>query len=96
MPRFLENWSSTIVAIRGSLVNMYNNRIAVAGWSISYYSPPTRLWGFDKIFANGNFPPICPQVISYRRVDFTYIDRTYNGTTYSNNAAAYAAAVSGL
>jgi hypothetical protein len=86
MPRFLENWSGYTVAIRGSLVNMYENRIATAPWSSSYYSPPTRQWGFNQLFANGNFPPICPQVISYRRVDFTYI----------TNAAAYAIEVSKL
>ncbi len=85
MPRFLENWSSKTVAIRGALVNMYKNRIATGAWSSSYYSPPTRQWGFDQIFANGNFPPICPQVISYRRVDFTYL-----------SPAAYATAASGM
>jgi hypothetical protein len=91
MPRFLENWGgggvgSKKVAIRGSLVSMYNTRIATGLWSTSYYSPPVRQWGFDKIFANGNFPPICPQVISYRRVDFTYLE----------GAAAYTAAVNSL
>ena len=85
MPRFLENWSSKTVAIRGSLVSMYNTRIATGLWGADYYTPPTRLWGFDQIFANGNFPPICPQVISYRRVDFTYL-----------KPAEYSAAVSGL
>ena len=86
LPRFLENWSGRTLGIRGSLVTMYNSRIATTGWSSSYYSPPTRLWGFDKIFSNGNFPPICPQVISYRRVDFTYL----------SNSASYSAAISGL
>ena len=86
MPRFLENWGTNTVAIRGSLVNMYKNRIATGPWSSSYYSPPVRQWGFDQIFANGNFPPICPQVISFRRVDFTYIA----------NAAAYAVEVTRL
>lgn len=77
LPRFLENWGSgsgqKTVAIRGSMVSMYNCRYATAGWSQSYYSAPKRQWGFDQIFANGKYPPICPQVISYRRVDFTYL-----------------------
>ena len=90
LPRFLENWGSggsqKTVAVRGSLVSMYKSRIATVGWSQSYYSAPIRQWGFDQIFANGKFPPICPQVISYRRVDFTYLA----------NSAAYTTAVSGL
>jgi hypothetical protein len=73
MPHFLENWGSNTVAIRGSLVSMYNARVATGAWSNSYYSPPIRQWGFDRVFSNGVFPPICPQVVSYRRVDFTYL-----------------------
>jgi hypothetical protein len=73
MPHFLENWGSNTVALRGSLVSMYNSRVATGAWSNSYYSAPVRQWGFDKIFSNGIFPPICPQVVSYRRVDFTYL-----------------------
>jgi len=86
MPRFLESWSGKTVAIRGSLVSMYNARVATVSWGADYYDPPTRQWGFDQLFANGTFPPIIPQVISYRRVDFTYLA----------NAAAYATEVSKL
>ena len=85
-PRFLENWGANTVAIRGAMVSMYSSRIATVGWSQSYYSAPVRQWGFDQIFANGKFPPICPQVISYRRVDFTYLP----------NAAVYATELAGL
>ena len=85
-PRFLENWGSNTVAIRGAMVCMYNSRIASAGWSQSYYSAPVRQWGFDQIFAYGKYPPICPQVLQYRRVDFTYL----------KNAAAYASELSTL
>ncbi len=83
LPRFLENWSGKTVAIRGSLVSMYNSRIDTGSWGSSYYTPPTRSWGFDQIFANGNFPPVCPQVISYRRVDFTYLTNTTYNTAVS-------------
>jgi hypothetical protein len=79
-PRFLETWGSNTVAIRGAMVCMYNSRIATAGWSQSYYSAPFRQWGFDQVFANGKFPPICPQVLQYRRVDFTYLK---NATVYA-------------
>lgn len=86
MPHFLENWGTRTVAIRGSLVSMYYSRVATGPWSNSYYSAPVRQWGFDKTFSNGVFPPICPQVISHRRVDFTYL----------GNAAEYATELSKL
>ena len=70
LPRFLEDFSGNTVGIRGSLVCMYKSTIATGPWSTSYYSPPTRLWGFDVIFQNGHFPPLTPKVMSYRRVDF--------------------------
>ena len=70
-PRFLENWGGSTVAIRGSMVAMFASRIANQAWSTAYYSPPTRQWGFDVLFQNGNFPPYSPKVMSYRRVDFT-------------------------
>jgi hypothetical protein len=89
LPRFLENYGSGssqhTVAIRGSMVSMYNSLVATAGWSQSYYSAPKRQWGYDQIFANGKFPPLCPAVISYRRVDFKFL-----------TASAYTAAVNGL
>ena len=70
-PRFLENWGSNIVAFRGSMVAMFNSRIANQPWSTAYYGAPGRQWGFDSLFKNGTFPPFSPKVMSYRRVDFT-------------------------
>lgn len=70
-PRFLENWSSKAVWIRGSLVSLFESRIAVEKWSTGYYSPPARNWGFNDLFRNGVYPPGTPRVLSYRRVDFT-------------------------
>ena len=71
LPRFLEDWSGNTVAIRGSLVTMFNCKIATQPWSTAYYTAPTRKWGFDSILANGNYPPFTPKVMSYRRVDFS-------------------------
>ena len=83
LPRFLENWGSNTVAIRGSLVSMYRSKIATGPWSTAYYSPPVRNWGFDVIFQNGHFPPLTPKVMSYRRVDFS--DLSLNDTTRGGN-----------
>jgi hypothetical protein len=85
MPRFLENWGSggTTVAIRGSLINMYFNKVDTAAWGSGYYSPPDRQWGFDQLFANGNYPPMIPNVLSYRRVNFDYVNAPDYATTLS-------------
>lgn len=71
--RFLEDWSSTgkSVYIRGSLVALFESRIATQPWKIDYYSAPTRNWGFNTLFQNGRYPPGTPRVISYRRTDYT-------------------------
>ncbi len=72
LPRFLENWSGKSVFIRGSLVSLFESRVATEPHSSSgYYSPPARNWGFNSIFRNGRYPPGTPRVMSYRRVDFT-------------------------
>jgi hypothetical protein len=67
LPRFLEAWSGT-VAIRGSLVAMYNSQTAIGKWSTSFYGPPTRTWGYDKLFKNGNFPPLTSRTLTFRRI----------------------------
>ena len=77
-PRFLENNSSgtqRVMALRGSLVAMYESTVAVEPWSLRVYDAPVRLWGFNDLFANGQFPPLTPKVMSYRRVDFTDINK---------------------
>ena len=71
LPRFLENWTNVTVAIRGSLVEMFNCKISTQPWSTAYYGAPVRKWGFDVLFQNGVYPPFTPKVMSYRRVDFT-------------------------
>jgi hypothetical protein len=72
-PRFLENWTVANY-IRGSLVALFESRIATEPWSTDYYSPPSRNWGFNQLFADGKFPPGTPKVMSYRRVNFTNLD----------------------
>jgi hypothetical protein len=71
--RFLENWTSggRSVFIRGSLVALFESRVAREPWKIDYYSAPVRNWGFSELFLNGRYPPGTPRVISYRRTDYT-------------------------
>ena len=81
-PRFLENGGT--VAIRGSLVAMFESKIATQPWSTRFYGAPTRIWGFDSVFQNGTFPPLTPKVQSFRRSSFTML----NASQYSAAKAA--------
>lgn len=90
LPRFIENWGSNAVAIRGSLVSLYQSNVATQPWAQRYYSAPRRLWGFAKIFENGHFPPLTPKVMSYRRVDFTDLSAAdYNAARHTLWPARY-------
>jgi hypothetical protein len=80
LPRFLENWSSKSVFIRGSLVALFENRIFTEPHGSGYYSPPARNWGFNTLFRDGRYPPGTPRVMSYRRVDFTDLTATEYAT----------------
>jgi hypothetical protein len=84
LPRYLEDWapsSSPINStIRGSLVTMYSCKVATQPYTGNYYGAPNRNWGFDKIFQNGNYPPITPKVIDTRRIQFTSMNATVYAT----------------
>jgi hypothetical protein len=65
LPRFLERWSdaagnSVNCAIRGSMVVMFDSKVAWEPWSLRVYNPPTRLWGFHNFFRNFVFPDDIP------------------------------------
>ncbi len=72
-PRFLEDWSSATFRYRGSMVCLFASELATQPWSTSYYSPPTREWGFYNQFAKGVYPPGTPSSRSYYRVNFGYL-----------------------
>ncbi len=90
LPRFLENWTGNTAAIRGSIVVMFESRVADEPFNLRVYAPPIRLWGFNSLFGTQNrYPPQTPYVRSYRRVDFT--DITNRKGDYSSAAAEFAA-----
>ncbi len=63
LPRFLENWDGVTFTWRGSAVSLWYSRQATSAWSIAYYSPPIRDWGFDTDFLDAaNLPPGTPMV----------------------------------
>ncbi len=83
-PRFLEDFGTLsnpakTVAIRGSIVAMFESRAATEPWLWRTFNAPQRLWGFHELFRNGRFPPLTPRTMSYRRVDFNDISKaTYD------------------
>lgn len=64
-PRFLENWGGVTLTYRGSLVSLFESRIAARRrwqWR-SYYSAPNRDWEFDLRFQDPTkLPPGTPAV----------------------------------
>ena len=74
--RFLENWGSLATYVRGSLVSLFESRVASEPWQITYYGPPVRNWGFSTQFLNGVYPPGTPKVISYRRMNYSDLNKT--------------------
>jgi hypothetical protein len=76
LPRFLENWGSKNLYIRGSLVALYECEVDLSTWSTAYYNPPNRTWGFNQLFAGGTYPPGTPLVRTYRRIDYRDLTKT--------------------
>ena len=62
--RLLENWSGNTLTYNGSIVVLFQSQYATSFWgNSSYYSPPTRKWGFDLNFKQqSKLPPMTPQV----------------------------------
>lgn len=75
-PRFLENWSGDTFRYRGSLIALYESEVQAEPWSTGYYSPPKREWGYYTPFAEGNFPPIMPNVRDYKKLDFRFLTKS--------------------
>jgi hypothetical protein len=69
-PRFQENWSGVNFYYNGSMVEMFQSRIANFPWpgTGTVYNPPTRDWAFDTNFSNpSQLPPLTPKVIYLNR-----------------------------
>jgi hypothetical protein len=88
-PRFIEEWANDTapnyqglglaqrtVAIRGSIVAMFESRAANEPWNWRTMNAPNRIWGFNNLFATGHFPPLTPIVMDYRRLKFNDITAT--------------------
>jgi hypothetical protein len=66
--RFLEDWTNRTVTFKGSFVCMWqaqtpqlSNPTSGKVFNTNYYSPPTRVWGYDTRFDDlSNMPPGSP------------------------------------
>ncbi len=49
LPRFLENWSGVNFVLRGSIVNLWESRLAIGPWAYGspIYKAPRRVWSYD-------------------------------------------------
>ena len=67
-PRFLEDWAGRTFTYNGSMVVMFDSRLAVGDWrgtgaGIGIYNPPVRKWAFDLNFRDvTKIPPGTPCV----------------------------------
>lgn len=76
-PRFLENWSDRRVAIRGSMVALFESAIATQRWNSTgnIYNAPNRIWGYNELFRGGVYPPGTPNTRTSRRLFFRQLTR---------------------
>ncbi len=66
--RYIENWGGKKHTYRGSILNLFESRIATTSWdkntgtgvSSGYYGAPQRDWAWDPNFAAGSVPPGIP------------------------------------
>jgi hypothetical protein len=67
-PRFLEEWTGKTLTYNGSMVAMFNSKIATNAWrgigaTHDIYNPPNRNWALDQNFLVENrLPPASPSV----------------------------------
>lgn len=80
-PRLLEVWGSAGLYIRGSMVAMFESRVAMEPWSLRVYSAPARTWGlhYDLTSASHDLP-LEPVLLGARRLGFKEITASDYGT----------------
>lgn len=73
LPRFMESWGATrTCTIRGSMVNLWNSVQSTGDWSLSYYDPPARDYGFDiDLNDPSKLPPATPSVLTFTRAGWS-------------------------
>jgi hypothetical protein len=80
-PRLLEIWGSANLYIRGSMVAMFESRVAMEPWNLRTYSAPARTWGLHQdLRSAGHDLPLEPILLGARRLGFKEITPTQYST----------------
>ena len=80
-PRLLENWGSKTLTYNGSMVVMFNSKIATNFWrdpgtTYNVYGAPTRRWAFDVNFMDSTkLPPGTPQLRRIIRSQWQVVEK---------------------
>lgn len=77
-PRLLEDWHNDMgsgatsgLFIRGSMVGLFESRVAMEPWNIRVYQAPDRYWGLhENLRTAGHDVPLEPIVLSAARIGF--------------------------
>lgn len=70
-PRLSEHWNGTGLYIRGSMVAMFESRVAMEPWTIRAYTAAGRFWGLHESLRNVNHDlPLEPVLLNARRVRY--------------------------
>jgi hypothetical protein len=73
-PRLSEVWGSSGLYIRGSMVAMFESRVAMEPWTQRAYSAPARTWGLHESLRSANHDlPLEPILLGARRLGFKEI-----------------------
>lgn len=73
-PRLLEVWGGAGLYIRGSMVAMFESRVAMEPWNLRIYSAPGRYWGLHQNLRSANHDlPLEPILLGARRLGFKEI-----------------------
>ena len=73
-PRLLEIWGTAALYIRGSMVAMFESRVAMEPWNLRVYSAPSRTWGLHESLRSANHDlPLEPILLGARRLGFKEI-----------------------
>ena len=75
-PRLMESWTGQTLTYNGSMICMFNSRIATGAWkdtgsAYNVYNPPIRQWAWDQNFQDDTkLPPSTPSLMVLIRADW--------------------------
>lgn len=76
-PRMLESWNGQGLYIRGSMVALFESRVAMEPWNLRVYTAPNRYWGLHEALRNAlHDVPLEPIVLSARRMAYRELSPT--------------------